>query len=128
MKNRKMKALKIKDCYRRAKRNRENFEKILQNLRVFPLKEPSRLAMKRAIYQSTAWNVRKLPLPNTIRNKQNPAYTRKVRDKGLRTNWEGSSRCHFRNIKTNGPNAFEIVRENNAQPRTLKQLSHQSRA
>lgn len=62
----KMKALKIKNWYRRAKKNGENLKKMLQNLRFSPLKGPSTLATKRAIYQCTARNVRKLQMPNTI--------------------------------------------------------------
>lgn len=62
----KMKALKIKNWYRRAKKKWGKSQENVTELKVFPLKGPSTLATKRAIYQCTARNVRKLQMPNTI--------------------------------------------------------------
>lgn len=123
-----MKALKIKDWYKRAKKNGGNIKKMLQNLRFSPSKGLVHWLQKgpyTKVQHGLSENYR---CQTQLKNKQNPANTGKVRDKGLRTIWDGSSKCHFRNVKTNGTDAFEIVRENNVPPRPPHQLSHQSRA
>lgn len=124
----KMKALKIKNWYRRAKKNGENLKKMLQNLRFSPSKGLVHWLQKGPYTNARHGMSENYRCQTQFKNKQNPANTGKVRDKGLGTIWDGSSRCHFRNAKTNGTDAFEIVRENNVQPRAPHQLSHQSQA